>query len=103
MTYKLIVSMEAHKDADEITDYIARELDNIQAAMSFLDDVENSYRFIGENPYMYGLCANERLKEAGYRKIPIKNYLVIYRVDEAKKQVFIVRVIYGARNYAELL
>jgi len=103
MAYKLIVSADAHRDIDDITRYIAHEICNLPAAISFLDDVEKSYRFIVENPYMYGLCADKRLQKEGYRKVPIKNYLVIYRVDEEKKRVSVVRVIYGRRDYAKLL
>ena len=52
MAYKLIVSIEAHRDIDEITGYIAREVNNPQAAISFLDNVENSCRLVVEKPFM---------------------------------------------------
>lgn len=103
MAYKLIASKEAHRDIDEIAGYIALELKDVQAAKGFLDDVEKSYRNAAGNPHMYSLCADERLQREGYRKIPIKNYLVLYRVDEAQKTVFIVSVIYGARDYTKLI
>ena len=103
MAYKLIVSKEAHRDIDEISGYIACELKNPKAAISFLDDVEESYRFIEDNPFMYSLCDDRWLRKEGYRKIPIKNYLIIYRVNETQKYVFVVRVIYGPRDYAKLL
>ena len=103
MAYKLIVSKDADRDIDEIVSYIAHELKNTQAAISFLADVEQSYWHVTENPLMYSLCNDERLQEAGYRIIAIKRYLVIYRVDEARKSVFIVRVVYGARDYSKLL
>ena len=103
MAYKLIVSIEAHRDMDEIVGYIAYEVNNPQAAINFLDDVEHSYHFVLENPYMYGLCADARLQMEGCRKIPVKNYLVIYRVDEVQKFVYIIRVIYGPRDYLKLL
>ena len=49
MAYKLLVSKDAHSDLDEITGYIAGSLCNIAAAISFLNDVENTYRYIVEN------------------------------------------------------
>jgi addiction module RelE/StbE family toxin len=103
MVYKLVVSKDAHRDIDEITSYIALELKNAQAAIAFLDDVEKSYRNVAENPFMYSLCNDERLRKDGYRKTAIKHYLVLYRVDEAANTVFIVRVVYGARDYSRLL
>jgi len=103
MAYKLLVSKEALQDIDEIAVYIAHVLKNAQAAKGFLDDVERSYRTVTDNPLIYSLCADRRLQMEGYRKIPIKNYLIVYRVDEAEKTVFIVRIIYAARDYAKLL
>jgi len=102
MTYKIIVSKDANRDIDEIVSYIVHELKNTRAAMSFLDGVEKSYTGITENPFMYSLCNDARLYKEGYRKIVIKNYLIFYRVDENQKSVFIVRVLYGARDYSNL-
>lgn len=103
MVYKLIVSKEAHHDIDEIVGYMISELMNAQAAKSFIDDLEKSYHSVVGNPLMYSLCSDKRLQKEGYRKIVIKNYLVLYRIDEARKCVFIVRVIYGARDYSQLI
>lgn len=103
MAYKLVISREAHRDIDEIATYIVHQLNNVQAAKGFLDDVERSYRGVVDNPLMYSLCGDERLRKEGYRKIVIKHYLIIYRADEAQKCIFIVRVVYGARDYAKML
>ena len=52
---------------------------------------------------MYALCEDARLREKGYRKVVIKSYLVIYRVDEAANTVYVTRIVYGARDYSKLL
>jgi plasmid stabilization system protein ParE len=103
MDFKLIISREAHADIDEITEYIARKLRNPQAASGFLDDVEKSYRSVVKNPHLHALCTDKRLRDKGYCRIIIKNYLIFYRVDEAENTIYIVRVIYGPRDYAKLL
>ena len=103
MAYKLVVSREAHKDIDEIVHYIAVELSNPTAAASFLDNVEKCYQSIINNPLLYCLCNDSKLRNNSYRKIVIKNYLILYRADEKAKTVFIVRIIYGGRNYVELI
>ncbi|MDR1109237.1 MAG: type II toxin-antitoxin system RelE/ParE family toxin [Deltaproteobacteria bacterium] len=76
---------------------------NSQAAAGFLDDVEKSYRRLAANPRLYSLCNDARLELMGYRKISIKNYMMLYRIDEVNKTVYIVRIVYGGRNYSELL
>jgi plasmid stabilization system protein ParE len=105
MAYKfnLVVSEDAHKDIDEIVSYIVNELQNPQAAGHFLDDVEQAYIRISDNPYLFALCSDTRLQKLGYRKVVIKNYLVLYREDEETNTVYVVRIVYGGRDYAKLL
>lgn len=102
MAYNLVISKEAHKDIDDIVHYIAVELANPTAAASFLDVIEKSYIDVVNNPRMYSRCQDDRLSREGYRKI-VKNYLVLYRIDNEEKKVFIVRIIYGGRNYPEFI
>ncbi len=80
MNYRLIISSEADNDIDEIVYYISRVLNNLKAAAVFLDDLEKCYYNIANNPLMYSLCNDEKLREKGYRKVVIKNYLVLYRI-----------------------
>jgi plasmid stabilization system protein ParE len=104
MSYKLIVSRDAHEDLAGIAGYIADELGNRETAANFLDEVEDRYERVINNPHIYSLCNDARLEmRMGYRKIVIKNYLILYRIDEENKTVYIVRVVYGGRDYPELL
>ncbi|TCT15997.1 plasmid stabilization system protein ParE [Natranaerovirga pectinivora] len=103
MPYKIIVSKEVYKDIDDIIHYIAVELVNPKAAKTFLDDVEISYEALVNNPYIYSLCNDARLCKESYRKIAIKNYLIIYRIINEEKSVIVLRIIYGGRNYTELI
>jgi Plasmid stabilisation system protein. len=74
MSYNLLISKDAHDDTSGIVGYIARELNNPQAAAGFLDDVEESYRRLATNPFLYALCNDPRLERMGYRQAVIKNY-----------------------------
>jgi len=103
MAYKIDVSEDAHRDLDEIITYIALVLTNATAAIKLLDKIEKSYQSLVDNPYLYSLCDDASLQEKGYRKIAINNYLVLYRIDGKRKKVFVVRILYGARNYVKLL
>jgi len=103
MVYKLIISKDVHSDIDGIVNYMVDKLKSAVAAAGFLDDVEKSYRNIVVNPLMYGFCNDDRLRNQGYRKIPIKNYIILYSVDEEAKIVTVIRIFYGGRNYSELV
>jgi len=103
MVYKLIISKDVHLDIDGIVNYMVYKLKSPAAAAGFLDDVEKSYRNIVENPMMYGFCNDDKLRNQGYKKIPIKNYIILYSADEEAKTVTVMRIFYGGRNYSELV
>ncbi len=52
---------------------------------------------------MYSLCNDYKLRNGGYRKTVIKNYLILYRINKEDETVYVVRVVYGGRNYSELI
>jgi len=54
-------------------------------------------------PYSGSFVLDEFLKSRGYRKLIIDNYLAFYLVNEPEKQVVIMRILYGAQNYQDLL
>ena len=54
-------------------------------------------------PFMYELCQDVRLRSLGYRKALINNYVMIYRVDEGTKTVYILRFFYGRLDYEKLI
>lgn len=101
--YRLVVSEFAHKDLDNILDYIAVQLGNRIAAANFLDEVGKCYDYLKNNPFMYGRCHDVRLEKEGYRKATIKNFVLVYKVDEGAKTVIIYRFFYGAQNYVQLI
>lgn len=74
-----------------------------KATNDLLDDILKCYDNISLNPLMYALCDNNRLKSKEYRKAVIKNYIMFYRVDEVKQTIYIMRFIYGRRDYINLL
>jgi plasmid stabilization system protein ParE len=103
MAFKLILSIEAERDIEEIVQYIAIELKNPGAAAGFLDDVEKSCLNIVQSPRMYSFCNDEQLRKKDYHKVLLKNYIMVYRVSDDKESVIVLRVFYGRMNYLRLL
>ncbi|HWP95400.1 MAG TPA: type II toxin-antitoxin system RelE/ParE family toxin [Syntrophomonadaceae bacterium] len=101
--YSLVVSELAYKDLDNIVSYIAVQLVNPIAATNFLDEVEKCYGFLRSNPLMYERCHDAYLEKEGYRKAIIKNYVLVYKVEEAARTVIIHRFFYGAQEYVKLI
>lgn len=101
--YKLIITRLADHDLDSIVQYISVELSNPTAAGDFLDEVEKCYEYLKSNPFIFAESHDPRLEKEGYRKALIKNYLLMFKVDETEKVVTVYRFFYGAMNYFELL
>jgi len=101
--YKLIISEFAHQDLDSIVSYIAVQLANPMAASGFLDEVEKCYDYLKGNPMMYEKCQDKRLVKDGYRRAMIKNYLLVYKINEDLQTVGILRFFYSAQDYVKLI
>lgn len=101
--YKLKISELAHQDLDKIVSYIVVQLANPKAAGDFLDEVDKCYGYLKSNPFMYAKCQDKRLEREGYRKVSIKNYVLVYKIDEISKTVNILRLFYAAQDYVKLI
>lgn len=103
MGYKIAMTELAAQDLDSIVTYIACSLENPSAATAFIDEVEDCYSGLARMPLMYELCRDSRLRALGYHKAVIRNYVMIYKVDDAEKAVYILRFFYGRQDYERLL
>ena len=101
--YEIKVTELAQADLDEIVEYIAVQLDSPIAAGNFLDEVEKCYSNLRDNPFIYAKSNDLRLQKEGYRKAPVKNYVLMFKANEEDKTVMIYRIFYGARDYFKLL
>lgn len=103
MGYKIRVTPLGAKDLEEIVTYMTQELDNADAAASFLDEVDTCYARMEEMPFLFEECHDPRLKALQYRRAIIRRYVMVYRVDEAEKAIYVLRFFYGARDYEKLI
>ena len=54
-------------------------------------------------PERHGLVSDKYLAAKGIRMLPVGHYLIFYTVNKAAKEVGIVRVLYGKRDWESLL
>lgn len=103
MAYKIVETELALQDLDRILAYIALALANPPAASDFADAVDACYSDLEEMPLMYGFCSDPRLRAMQYHKAVIKNYVMVYKVDEVEKAVHILRFFHGRQDYENLI
>lgn len=103
MIYHVSITRRALLDMDKIHLYITGEIHAPQAADDLINEIEQRITELKQMPNKYALVADERLSRRGIRKIPVNNYLVFYRVNEQAKTVTVIRVLFGSRDWVNLL
>ena len=98
---ELRVSPEAANDLREIRKYIAIQLDAPVAAQKLVSRILQSMRRLADFPKSGPALSSVLNVETDYRFQVCGNYLIFYRLEQ--QTVYIVRVLYGKRNYMKLL
>lgn len=93
--YDVKLMNQALRDLDNIYAYIAKTLSEPDAACKLVDSIEQAIYKLEGMPYRCAERKNGAYANKGYRQLQIKNYTVIYRIDEAAKNVIIVTVRYS--------
>jgi len=102
MAYKVKYTEQAEEDLDTTVQYFCEELQNTQIAERFLYEVDKKIAILRDNPRLFPLHHDERLFDEGYHYSVIGNYLLFYVVDEDKKIVHIMKIVYGGRDIPTL-
>ena len=97
--YKVVISPSANADLFNALKYIAYELENPAAAEKLADGVDKCYADLEEMPAAHELCRDPVLRRLGYRRYPIDNYIVIFRVVERAKEVRVVHFFHMTQDY----
>ena len=97
--YKVKLMSRALRDLDSIYKYIAETLLESNTALNLVVEIEREIfsleHFLNRCPIRrVGAYANK-----GYRQLFVKNYTVIYRVNEEDKTVIVVTVRYSASQF----
>ena len=97
-TYSLKLSLKASEDLEQIYSYITGKLFAQAAAHNLLVKIERNIMKLRYFPYSGSFVLDQYLKNKGYRKLVVDNYIVFYLVNERDKHGVIMRVLYGAKR-----
>lgn len=99
--YKISFSPEAVDDLKEIKQYIKDELCNEQAAKNTVAKILKKIKLLSDFPESGSSLSVIIGFDADYRYLICDNYIAFYRIEN--KNVLIVRILYGRRNYMQIL
>jgi toxin ParE1/3/4 len=95
-TYRIRITPRALADLERIFDHIRR--DSPQNAADMIRAIMDAIDSLGSLPYRFNVPRGGSIKGRQVRSMPVKPYLVRYRIDERRKAVHILRVRHGARR-----
>ena len=101
MAYKLVISERADEQIDRLVAYLIHELKNPDAAIHFLNELEDVYRRMEENPFQFPDCKDRRLFLLGYKEALFErmSYRVIFRTE--KSSVYILGVFHLLEDFGK--
>ena len=94
-------SPEAEDDLAEIKKYISEQLENPAAALNTVAKITRRIRKLEQFPELGTRVSSIVNIVSDYRFLVCTNYLAFYRTNG--NDVFIVRVLYGRRDYISIL
>lgn len=101
--YRLEYLPMARQDMTDIARYISHELDNPEVAERLAMEMIEAADKLTDFPYANPAYHPVRPLKQEYRRLLVQNYIMFYCVDEAKKLITIMRVIYARRDYGKIL
>ncbi|WP_425803089.1 type II toxin-antitoxin system RelE/ParE family toxin [Desulfitobacterium sp. Sab5] len=98
---KLKISPEARNDLVEIKNYISQEFYSPQAAVNLIAKITKRIRGLLEYPGIGASLSAVIDIQTDYRFLVSDSYLIFYRYEDGV--VYVIRVLYGRRDYMRVL
>ncbi len=101
MKYDLRYVPSFYEDLHEIVYYISKKLNNPQAAVNLVNNVEEAILKRLEMPTAFEVYSSSARREHDYYRIYVGNYTVFYVVIDNVMEVR--RIIYSSRDFKKFL
>lgn len=97
--YAVKLLKRAYRDLDGIYAYIAETLLEPGTALKLLDTLEEAILSLEQLPHRGTLRKTGVYTDKGYRQLFIRNFTIIYRINDADKQVIVVTIRYSKSEF----
>ena len=98
--YTVKLMQRASGDLDAIHNHIADDFKETGTAEKMADSLEEAILSLNEIPYRGSIRRTGAFANRGYRQLFVKNFTIVYRIDEARKMVIIVTVRYTPSSFS---
>ena len=97
--YTVKLMQRVSSDLDDIYNHIADDFKETGTAEKMADSLEEAILSLNEIPYRGSIRRTGAFANRGYRQLFVKNFTIVYRIDEARKMVIIVTVRYTPSSF----
>lgn len=88
-------------ELNEIYDYISNILKENAAAKRIIERINQRILDLSMFPEQHMKIGKVDILNREYRRIVVKNYIVLYTIDYDNKKIYISHIVYKRRNYME--
>ncbi len=100
--FDIIGSFTAVREMRRIWEYISKDLYNPVAMKSLRKNVKTKIKNLNFSPKIYAEINKLDDLKRRYRRIPVKNYLLLYTIDDDSRVVYVSHMYYERRNYIDI-
>ena len=99
--FAVIISDDAKKDIVDVLNYISENLFNPTAANKLWEEMKDAVNRASMFPYAMQEFKDEKITQGkSYRRLDVNNYVLIYRIKEEQKEIYVLAVFYAPSNLA---
>ena len=84
-----------------IKQYIKYNLQEPETANKLISKIRKAIKILKDNPEIYTIIDGDLIRKLEIRKLIVDNHIVFYRIKN--DSIEIVRIMYGRRNWINLL
>lgn len=93
--YHVIYAPEALDDLKDITDYVTSELKSPRTAQHQAERIMDAIGSLSNMPMRHAVADDQSIDSEAIRRMNVANHAVFYAVDEDRREVTVVRILYG--------
>ena len=102
-TYRVKITQQAQEQMIDIADYIQNELLAPRAAIDTMSALRSSIKSLSSMPGRIQLTEEEPWHSEGIRRMVVQNFYVYFWIDEDRKIIQVMAVVYARRDQMRFL
>lgn len=101
--YNIEFSKDARNDLINIKNHIKYNLKEPNIARKLNKKIKEKIYKLADYPQLFEIIDDDFIRKMEIGKTLVDNYIIFYKVNENDKNVYIVRIMYGRRNWINIL